>query len=75
LRSEEVAACVVASRRVMESDLLRFCRAGLSAWQVPKRIFVVDTIPVNERGKISRRHLAERFSVKHDSSPLRTLGA
>jgi acyl-CoA synthetase (AMP-forming)/AMP-acid ligase II len=70
LRSEEVAACVVASRRVRESDLLRFCRAALSAWQVPKRIFVVDTIPVNERGKISRRHLAERFSVKHDSSPL-----
>jgi acyl-coenzyme A synthetase/AMP-(fatty) acid ligase len=28
---------------------------------VPKRIFIVDSIPVNERGKISRRELAKRF--------------
>src|SRR5438445_8245393 len=42
LRNEEVAACVVASPDVTESDLLRFCRTTLSAWQVPKRIFVVD---------------------------------
>jgi len=61
LRNEEVAACVVASPDVTESDLLRFCRTALSAWQVPKRIFVVDTIPMTERGKISRRDLARRF--------------
>jgi acyl-coenzyme A synthetase/AMP-(fatty) acid ligase len=36
----------------------------LSAWQVPKRIFFVDAIPVNERGKISRRELARRFSTE-----------
>jgi acyl-CoA synthetase (AMP-forming)/AMP-acid ligase II len=75
LRNEEVAACVVASPDVTESDLLRFCRTALSAWQVPKRIFVVDTIPTNERGKISRRDLARRFSMIGASSPLRRLGA
>ena len=63
LRNEEVAACVVVSPQVSESDLLRFCRAALSGWQVPKRIFVVDAIPMNERGKISRRDLARRFST------------
>ena len=68
LRNEEVAACVVASTHVSEGDLLRFCRGVLSSWQVPKRIFVVDAVPVNERGKISRRDLAQRFSG------LRTLG-
>jgi len=62
LRNEEVVACVVASPNVSESDLLRFCRAGLSPWQVPKQIVVVDAIPTNERGKISRRDLARRFS-------------
>ena len=62
LRNEEVAACVLASPGVSENDLLRFCRAALSAWQVPKRIFIVDSIPANERGKISRRELAKRFS-------------
>jgi acyl-coenzyme A synthetase/AMP-(fatty) acid ligase len=75
LRNEEVAACVVASPDVTESDLLRFCRTALSAWQVPKRIFVVDAIPTSERGKISRRDLARRFSMIGASSPLRTLGS
>src|SRR5262249_13514987 len=62
LRNEEVTACVLASRGVSESDLLRFCRNVLSGWQVPKRIFIVDVIPTNERGKISRRELARQFS-------------
>jgi len=75
LRSEEVAACVLASPDVTESDLLRFCRTALSGWQVPKRIFVVDIIPTNERGKISRRQLARQFSDRHVSSPLRTLAS
>ncbi len=70
LRNEEVAACVVVSPHVTESDLLRFCRTALSAWQVPKRIFIVDAIPMNERGKISRRGLARRFSTPGASSPL-----
>jgi long-chain acyl-CoA synthetase len=61
LRNEEVAACIVAGARVRESDLLEHCRAYLSGWQVPKRIFRVKKIPVNERGKVNRRELARRF--------------
>ena len=64
LRNEEVAACVAASAAVRETELLEFCRHRLSGWQVPKRIFFVDEIPVNERGKISRRELAQRFSSR-----------
>ncbi len=75
LRNEEVAACVVVSPHVTEGDLLRFCRGALSAWQVPKRIFIMDAIPVNERGKISRRDLARRFSTPGASSPLPRLGS
>ena len=63
-RTEEVAACVVAEPDIVESELLQFCRARLSGWQVPKRIFVVDAIPVNERGKTSRRELAHRFAER-----------
>jgi long-chain acyl-CoA synthetase len=65
LRNEEVTACVLASPDVTESDLVRFCRTALSTWQVPKRIFVVDIIPTNERGKVSRRELARQFSEGH----------
>lgn len=61
LRNEEVAACVATGGEVREAELLEFCRQRLSGWQVPKRIFFVDEIPVNERGKISRRELAQRF--------------
>jgi acyl-CoA synthetase (AMP-forming)/AMP-acid ligase II len=75
IRNEEVAACVLASPDVSESNLLRFCRTALSGWQVPKRIFIVDIIPTNERGKINRRDLARQFSKGHESSPLRTLAS
>ena len=61
LRNEEVAACVVANVDLRENELMEFCRTALSAWQVPKRIFIVDSIPTTERGKISRRELAKRF--------------
>src|SRR6184192_2629772 len=70
LRNEEVAACVVAAPDVSETDLLQFCRGTLSSWQVPKRIFIVDAIPANERGKISRRELSQRFSTRRKTPPL-----
>ena len=71
LRNEEVAACVAADvdpstglrTGLRENDLLEFCRSTLSGWQIPKRIFIVDAIPVNERGKVSRRDLAQRFGA------------
>jgi long-chain acyl-CoA synthetase len=63
LRNEEVAACVVGDAHLDEGEILAFCRRNLSGWQVPKRIFIVETIPANERGKISRRELAKQFSA------------
>jgi long-chain acyl-CoA synthetase len=69
LRNEEVTACVVAPG-ISETELLQFCRGGLSAWQVPKQIFIVDAIPANERGKISRRELSRRFSADRQGSSL-----
>src|SRR5947209_3071395 len=61
LRNEEVAACVVANVNLRENELMEFCRTALSAWQVPKRICIVESIPSTEGGKISRRVLAKRF--------------
>jgi acyl-CoA synthetase (AMP-forming)/AMP-acid ligase II len=62
LRNEEIAACIVATSGIGEADLLDFCRARLSSWQVPRRIFFLSEMPVNERGKISRRALAEHVA-------------
>jgi acyl-CoA synthetase (AMP-forming)/AMP-acid ligase II len=63
LRNEEIVACVVSESHVSEAELLEHCRRHLSGWQVPKRIFFVEALPVNERGKLSRRALAERFAA------------
>ena len=64
LRHEEAVAYVVANgeKGTLDPDaLMQFARTVLSAWQVPKAIRVVDEIPVNERGKIVRRELAQRY--------------
>ncbi|MEO5717585.1 MAG: class I adenylate-forming enzyme family protein [Chthoniobacterales bacterium] len=63
LRNQEVVACVVAAEKTNEATLLEYCRTRLSGWQVPKRIFLLQALPENERGKISRRALAERFAA------------
>ncbi len=69
LRNEEVSACVVVGPGISEIDLVQFCRNGLSTWQVPKQIFIVEAIPTNERGKVSRRELSRLFSAdRHRSS-------
>lgn len=59
-RNQEIAACVVA-KDLTEGELLAYCRSRLSSWQVPRRIYLVEAIPVNERGKTSRRELALRY--------------
>lgn len=61
LRGEEPVACVVAQAGVEAASVLRFCHAKLSQWQVPKDVWIVPEIPTNERGKVSRRALAERY--------------
>lgn len=60
LRGEEAVACV-AGEGVESPAVMRFCQGRLSAWQIPREVWVVPEIPTNERGKISRRALAESF--------------
>jgi acyl-CoA synthetase (AMP-forming)/AMP-acid ligase II len=60
LRNEEAVACVSGSAQVAE--VIRYARGVLSGWQVPKDIWLVDEVPVNDRGKISRRDLARAYA-------------
>jgi acyl-CoA synthetase (AMP-forming)/AMP-acid ligase II len=61
LRGEEPVACVAAVPGTDAATVMRFCQAELSQWQRPRDIWLLPEIPVNERGKISRRALAERY--------------
>ena len=68
LRGEEAVACV-AGEGVEPQAMMRFCVGRLSGWQVPREVWVVPEIPTNERGKVSRRLLAERFLAYKESRP------
>jgi long-chain acyl-CoA synthetase len=63
LRGEEPVACV-AGEDVARDELLRFCQENLSPWQVPRDVWLVGEIPTHDRGKISRRALAETYSAQ-----------
>ncbi len=60
LRNEEAVACVSGSAGA--EDIMRYARSVLSGWQVPKDIWLVNEVPVNERGKVSRRDLAQTYT-------------
>ena len=61
---EEVVSYVVArpGAQVDASELLRYCSDGLPAFKAPKRIVLSASLPKNERGKLDRRALAERWT-------------
>ena len=65
LRGEEPIACV-AGDGLNSGEVLRFCQKQLSSWQVPKDVWLVGEIPTNERGKISRRALAQSYLARND---------
>src|SRR5262249_28183094 len=62
---EEVVSYVVAraGSRIDTDELMRYCSAALPAFKAPKRIVVSDALPKNERGKLDRKALAERWSA------------
>lgn len=62
LRGEEPVACIVGD--VSTDALLRHCAAALPSWQVPRAFWMLDALPVNERGKLSRRELAKQHGLR-----------
>lgn len=58
---EVVSAAVVTSGPIELDELKEFCKGTLSAYEVPKRLFVVDRLPWGSTGKISRADVRARF--------------
>ena len=57
-RGEVVAAAIVARPDVTRDQVREFCRARLSPHKVPRIIKLIDSIPVDDRGKVRRSALA-----------------
>lgn len=76
---EEVAAAVVLKtpdgveelESKGEEDIIKsikeFCGGKLSAFKIPKQIFITDTLPKNATGKIQRRFMVDAFINKKPS--------
>jgi acyl-CoA synthetase (AMP-forming)/AMP-acid ligase II len=60
---EEVAAAVVLSAPITEKELLAFCRERLADFKVPKRLYIVESIPKGPTGKVQRRLLAGQLGA------------
>ncbi len=54
---EEVAAVVAVSDDTRADDLVAHCRERLAPFKVPKKIYVVDSIPRTPTGKLQRQRL------------------
>ena len=59
---EEVAAAVVLRAPATEKELLAYSRQRLADFKVPKRLFIVDSIPRTPTGKVQRRFVADQFT-------------
>jgi acyl-CoA synthetase (AMP-forming)/AMP-acid ligase II len=57
-RGDVVAAAVVARADVTREQIRAFCLAHLSPHKVPRIVKLIESIPVDERGKVKRAALA-----------------
>ncbi len=55
---EAVAAAVVLKDEATEKELIAHCRASLSDFKCPTKVFIMDSIPRTATGKIQRRNVA-----------------
>jgi len=59
-RGESIILFVVRdSKKISESDILEYCRKGLTVYKQPKKVVFINEIPKNNVGKILRRKLRE----------------
>jgi long-chain acyl-CoA synthetase len=57
-RGEVVAAAVVGNPDLTREQIREFCRVRLSLHKVPRIVKLIESIPVDERGKVKRAALA-----------------
>jgi len=58
-RGEVVAAAVVGNPDLTREQIREYCRTRLSLHKVPRIVKLIESIPVDERGKVKRAALAQ----------------
>lgn len=60
-RTETIVAVVATTGRLTEAALREHLLVRLPAWQIPREWVWVDSLPVNQRGKLSRAEWRKKF--------------
>ncbi|HMJ89086.1 MAG TPA: class I adenylate-forming enzyme family protein [Candidatus Acidoferrum sp.] len=60
-RGDVIVACVVARNGTNVESLRQFLLARSDAWQVPREFWFIDSLEVNQRGKLSRAEWRKKF--------------
>lgn len=62
---EEVAVAVVPRPQgaLTESEIVRYLREHVADFKVPKKVFIVESIPRTATGKVQRRHVAAAMAA------------
>jgi len=59
-RGESISLFVVKNRKdLTQSEIITYCKKGLTIYKIPKKVIFIDEIPKNNVGKILRRKLRE----------------
>jgi len=67
-RNDTIVAVVAGRAAVSADELKQFLLRTLPSWQVPREWQFVETLPTNERGKISRAEWRQRFGAPASGS-------
>jgi acyl-CoA synthetase (AMP-forming)/AMP-acid ligase II len=57
-----VTAAVVATRDIDLDEVKEFCTDRLADYEIPKRLFIVDEMPLGSTGKVSRNEVRAMFT-------------
>jgi long-chain acyl-CoA synthetase len=67
-RGDSIVACVARSNGTSVEELRQFLLARAEAWQVPREFWFVESLTVNERGKLSRAEWRRRYLARSNGS-------
>lgn len=64
---EIVKACVVLREgyELTKEELIAYCEEHLARYKKPREVEFLDSLPKNPNGKISKKELRERYSIKN----------
>jgi oxalate---CoA ligase len=62
---EEVAAAIVLRQPENTADILKYCRERLAEFKCPKKLYIVEAIPLTATGKIKRSAVAAAILSDH----------